>query len=325
MLMLLCAVALITGLGGAACEFEPADVVAYEANYNEQGECYWFNSYDFVIEPNVVQKIGVSNGNAATKWHMRYVFNKAGQLVRTENGKDGNTVLEREYSYDERGNLLAYKNYSGDKAGGEYTYDDDNNRLSYRQIWADGTVGDVFYYGYDEQGRRVSEKSFNGRGELNSSVVYKYDGDLLVRREQYALAGALVSRQEYKYDVAGRLMSVETYDIYDGLLRWQTFTYDENGNKLSETENTPGGMVADKRREYDEQGRCVGMYNYYADGWYERIRYEYDESGNVIAQYSQYGDEAETHIEYKYKTVLLPRNLQQRYEISDNEWFELEF
>ncbi|MGE4132485.1 MAG: RHS repeat-associated core domain-containing protein [Bdellovibrionales bacterium] len=113
--------------------------------------------------------------------------------------------------------------------------------------------------------------SHNGYGELVSEV-YKFNGSDLssfnMARDKLGritvkdeLIGGQTTRQEFTYDLSGRLSAVSR----NGVLR--SYTYDANGNRLSITENGSTSV----NWVYDEQDRLI-------------------QAGNVSLTYNANGD-----------------------------------
>ena len=159
-----------------------------------------------------------------------YTYDDKGNLLKkqeiiTINGKviQDSTV---EYTYDASGNKLSETNSGGFRS--EWTYDDRGNVLSCTDLDNDGSIRSGILYEYDDQNRLFNERLFGSDPEKPTEKFI------------------------YEYDEAGRLTTKylctpnSSKQNASGFCR---YTYDENGNLLSEITTQKDG-TEDSRIEY---------------------------------------------------------------------------
>lgn len=147
--------------------------------------------------------------------HTVYTYDSQGKLLKEEQVVK---VLEKvtstrtvEYTYDDRGNKLSIVNSTGLKQ--LWTYDEDGKLLTYRELTTDDVLVQGMIYEYDEQNRVLLEYICTENMENpNKKYIYEYDesGVLTVKYICTPNSNRLNASQFVRY------------------------TYDENGNLLSE-------------------------------------------------------------------------------------------
>lgn len=126
-----------------------------------------------------------------------------------------------------------------------YTYDDKGNILSAEGAENDNAPGKIVYQ-YDAKGHLSSSTS---TGEMGRTVIYTCDDMGRVISEG--------SKQTYTYDTQGNILS-ETYTYSEGSFRTYSYTYDTYGHVLSCTYDYDGSDEAGVTTyTYDEKGRLV--------------------------------------------------------------------
>ena len=99
-------------------------------------------------------------------------------------------------------------------------------------------------YEYDAGRHRVKEEYLED-GELYTTIVYEYSGDLLVRMEQRLSTGGMVY-ETYGYDELGRLIEQNSYypDAIGGPISSSgAFWYDDQGYRHGYKEDENGNLV----------------------------------------------------------------------------------
>ncbi|NEP56504.1 MAG: tandem-95 repeat protein, partial [Symploca sp. SIO2G7] len=225
--------------------------------------------------------------------------------IETVKDQFGNTTV---YEYDERGNVLT----EIDALGGitSRTYDDNNNTLTETDPLgntttftydADGDVltetdplGNVTRYTYDRFGNVLTTTDPTGQ-----TITNTYD----TRGNLTQIAGQASGTLTFSYDAFGNLTSMEdgsgttsfVYDAVgnitsqtDALGNETTFTYDSNGNRLSETttQTTPDGVrTLVTEMVYDSEGRVIQVTD--AEGGVTQT--VYDAAGNRVEEIDALG------------------------------------
>lgn len=218
------------------------------------------------------------------------------------------TSAEGAYSctmkYDARGNLIKVAYSNGDYYS--YEYNENNDEI----------VSEYFFsfYGYSVKSR--SESTYNSNGQLVSTKTVKDETD------ENGKITKSTTNTTYTYDAKGNLIKgISTGDEYENYKGENVFTYDANGNCLTETwvntYNADGIAYKDLseyKYTYDANNNVTIeniTYAYYEDGEevskdvYETI-YTYDSMGNILTEYEiltsyEMGEELGSDIyDYKY-------------------------
>jgi RHS repeat-associated protein len=235
-------------------------------------------------------------------------YDKVGRVVKSidELGRFS------EYQYDAAGRTTWMKDALGNKSS--YTYSTTGRRLT-----ETNALGQTTKYIYDDLSRFVATEfadgsrisnTFNAIGNRDSSTdqagriaYYEYDklnrltstiyadatpNDLTDNprtQTEYDELGRVVAtidengnREEFDYDIAGQLIESRS----DCRCRRKTYTYDNAGNKLTETDPLGHATVY----VYDTLDRLTQTN--YTDGTNTKI--VYDKLGQVIAQTNQMGN-----------------------------------
>ncbi|HIZ55024.1 MAG TPA: zinc ribbon domain-containing protein [Firmicutes bacterium] len=200
---------------------------------------------------------------------------------------DGDVTGRIAYDYDKKGHLLVQNEYNSDgdlETSLEYAYDSHGNLteekgykwgelIDWRETdynWRNLPV--ACRYGYQDGERRV---------EYKDEMQYDRDGNL-VKYISYTRSGNIGNWVENTYDENGNKLT-ETHYWNDKAQVFYRFTYDEQGNMLTQEQTNQGGV----RREWTEwvydDNRCVSTTDYNAAGLLVRkTEYTYDEAGNLL-------------------------------------------
>ncbi len=188
-------------------------------------------------------------------------------IITDESGPEGYTTT---YSYDGNGNLLSTTAPLGDTTF--KTYDSNNNLLS-----TTDSLGNTTSSTYDSRGNKTAVTYPDG-----SVATFSYDraGNLTAITD----GGTLMVSSEY--DNAGRVIRQ-----VDANGEETAFTYDANGNRLTET-RTVEGRTLTSTLTYDRSGRMTS----YTDFGGNVSSFEYNAAGNRIASTDGLG----RRTEYRY-------------------------
>jgi len=157
------------------------------------------------------RQVGITNPDGSTS---QTEYDAAGRVVAEINERGERT----EYEYDAAGRRTAVIDALGNRH--TFEYDADGNRI--REIDANGHVTE---YEYNDLGQKVLTRFDDGHTLID-------EVDVMGRRTaQVDQAG---TRTEYGYDGLGRLTEVRQF--LDGETLTTSYTYDSQGNKLTQTD-----------------------------------------------------------------------------------------
>ena len=191
------------------------------------------------------------SANDIRETRLQHTYNDKGQLIYTIDPKLNKDFsnYEQWYEYDERGNLVHYKNSHSEQF---FEYDENDNKVSEKfYYW-------VTTFKYDSRGNKIYS-NMDGREEWfaydsHNNLIYSYEGE----DEKWF---------EYEYDDNG--------NVTHKVSKYYTMAYGETGYRYRKAFN-----CRDEWYEYDKYNNVI----HYKDSttfekWYE---YEYDSKGRII-------------------------------------------
>ncbi|WP_161631985.1 RHS repeat domain-containing protein [Nocardiopsis baichengensis] len=166
---------------------------------------------------------------------------------------------------------------------------------------------------YDESTDRLDKASMVHRVGAGSLTTQTYDyndaGNILSIRDEPTEEERPSDVQCFEYDHLQRLTEAwtpnatgesscstdpSTDDLGGAAPYWDSYTYDESGNRVSETKRTPGGTT-DRAyvgtAETGGPGHGVARVDQSGHGGESVSTYEYDEAGNMVRRNSEDGDQ----------------------------------
>ncbi len=158
----------------------------------------------------------------------------------------------------------------------EYEYDIAGNRTKLIEPFAQ-----VWNYNYDQQ-NRLRHMTIGTSQTQEVDLSYKPNGLLDIVTQANGM------KTSYSFDGLNRLTSLLHKDATNDVVRSYAYTYDDNGNRLTETENGITNTYA-----YDEVNRIISN----SQG---NETYTYDKAGNRSSHNSSFAFIGDDTIEYKY-------------------------
>ena len=140
-------------------------------------------------------------------------------------------------------------------------------------------------YVYDEEGNLVSGEYFNGldkMGDYKFVTTKNADGGKLVEQwYKHVKDAELWMQNTYEFNAAGKLTRTTDYDLWGKVSTVYTFTYNDAGQLVEQTQTTDGEVV--KKLTFVYEGQLL-MEGHYEDngGSYGHYLYTYDENGNPV-------------------------------------------
>lgn len=184
-----------------------------------------------------------------------YTYTTDGKITEkvTVSGKNKDRTL---YTYDANGNLIreartvSHNDRVTENHAVDYTYDEAGNKLT-RTESREGTPLRVEEWTYSEAGQVLTYRELDGAGNVGEGLKYVYYPDGKVDEECFYIADTEELVTYYLYDDAGRVTkraSGKRYK-YINVTEMTLYTYDENGNLLTEITTEKDGTEL-SRKEY---------------------------------------------------------------------------
>lgn len=313
------------------CTYDGENLIGqsyYKNGALSQNIIYTYNAQGWLTEHTVVRDYG-------SETYIKYEYYEDGTIKRQvqKEAYVDDTFDEDIKEFDERGNLVYHKDALNPGVTHQYTYNDNDQLLEELSYHNDKPIK-ILRRTYDEAGHILTEfadcqweesynrrYSYNENGELikteyldmagnevdgYSQNIYDEKGNLVRREEIYLwdADGEYSGYHNYLYDENGNLIEESGFTSFyphavGGLSITCTYTYDENGRKISQLSVEDGEEMLSTWK-YDEQGNVIeetrGDYTY---------QYTYDEAGNLIKKvYLENGAETRTET-WTYQALYL--------------------
>ncbi len=207
-------------------------------------------------------------------------------------------------AYDEKGNLLTdtYASDDGKAAySNTYTYDSAGRILTHDTNDSHYATGHT-EFSYDAAGKLVTETFSNSENyTAKTDFTYGPEGKIA---EKVTVYDKQEDRTVYTYDENGRLVKEErTVRAGEKVLQSSSveYTYDEAGNKLTQTEIREGNPVRVEEWTYNEAGKVLTYRELDGKGNVgEGMKYVYDKNGRLEEETFYRGESAEEAAVYVY-------------------------
>lgn len=268
-------------------------------------------TYTYDEQGNQISKSIDSGADEVVEQITFYAYDEQGNRTSESYDYNADGVADETntytYTYDEQGNLTSEIDFGADPLINRintYTYDEQSNLISESYgdlaftnigVEHDGNAHDIisqkYFYkynsNYDEAGNEIEKKRY--LGETGKITYYAHDNNGNLYREININNGNIDQVITYTYDEQGNLIS-ESYDYdYNGVAdRIDAYTYNEQGNLSTKNIDSDTDGVADETitYTYDEQDNLITeSIDSNADGIADQIMtYAYDNRGNLISE-----------------------------------------
>lgn len=283
----------------------------------------------------LLMEVSWQNENGETTRRLQYEYNADGTLKQTSDIYADGYRTDIEYAYDEEGRNVSTRHLEG--AGeerhllGEITTIYDKGAKYQYSVWYDdmGAVSYTAHIVYDEQDNVLNAANTNADGTLQNRTEWDYDeAGRLVAYRQYDGADNLTYSYYTAYDERGNKVSVSGGWLDENDTRTTEYEYDERGNMLRQiVKYADSSEVMDYTEYvYDEDGRKTAQIYYIGgleDGdWADEYRYVYDENGCLIKQEAvDEGGRVYSWREYDYVQVMVPAARLEQVQATQKEWW----
>ena len=179
-----------------------------------------------------------------------------------------------ERTFDENGHVLT-KHYSDSDDSWNTTvntYDENGNQLT-EKYTSSGGSDTLLTNTYDENGQLIHAVTLN-RGVKTREVTHKYDEK-----------GRVIQDYVWRYEPSSDFTSASTTD----------FTYDENGNTLTQYQHDLSGYWSKTESTYTADNKLLTERFKDSDGYITAKENVYDENGFLIAGTETYGGSTYTY------------------------------
>ena len=126
-----------------------------------------------------------------------------------------------------------------------------------KSYYGDGQIDTITNYTYDATYKIQKSVQTNEQGEVLESQIYQYDDELLVKRLNYGFANSLNSYSVFTYDSNGNLITETMYDSNDKVQSISEFDYKDNLIVNWRTLSGNGGVLALTTYVYNKNSQLV--------------------------------------------------------------------
>ena len=230
-------------------------------------------TYTYDEKGNLIKEVDVYVNQSSQIYE--YVYDAEGRILKKIRIDTNSQQYTDEYTYDSTGKLIALlqTNPSGKATAHTYTYDADGNRVGETVVHPDRFRS---FYTYAADGELILRVKVSGDGQEWARYELTYDENGRLLRKVDRMHGSYEKAEDYSYDENGNLVQMLKND--GCTTQTYTYTYDERGNRLTETHVAPGGVVRSViEHTYDTNDRLIQTKK--GD---TVTTYAYDEEGHLM-------------------------------------------
>lgn len=206
---------------------------------------------------------------------LEYTYNEDGTVTHTSKNASGvaiqmtnldtdGNVIHNAW-FDNNGALMETADYTRDENGVETTITKDAN----------GVIRHKFVYDLNNN-IRIADEIYNEKGVLEQYSKYEYSQDGSMTETKYDSGGKVVTVTKYNAD--GEIDSIEYYGGTENIIEETNFYYDEEGNRLSITQNAQNDILVFSK--FNKNG--LRIFNYDAKSY--SLQKLYDVRDMIVEQ-----------------------------------------
>lgn len=291
--------------------------MVYVNGDEESREIY---AYVYDAADNIVKREFTDINGKKKTWV--YTYDEKGRCIKEESGGDSYVDIIITYAYDEADRLLlSYETYGGSDSWKktENTYDTNGNLLKNEYLTSEGS-GWTYEYTYDTEGNQTSYSHtlpdspdhwqkwyMEGDKKIEESLSHghNYEKSISVDGKYiywYFRRGNDVTQTDFTYDEQGnRLTELTWFGNSNG--EYIVYTYDDRNNLLQKAVYT----ITDRDRPeetatlyevkdtytyiYDADGRILKQEHTDGDGYVTKAEYTYDAAGRLLTHKNAYDND----------------------------------
>ncbi|MBQ3202166.1 MAG: hypothetical protein IJB36_00815 [Clostridia bacterium] len=263
---------------------EKGHLIKIESVYDGEHSTHEYphDEHGNLIDEDIIREYD-ANGNVvrfvSTKvfpYESVFTYNDKQQLVREEYTYEGSEPVVCTYTYNENGQLLAFRTSNGNYR--IYTYDEDGRLIGQEYDNPEPRKATFFY---DEEGRYLGYRSASLSGDSvreTTYTYYTYDGKDYVLTYKDANEDSYIDETIYTYE-KDRLISEKR--IRNGETISETvYTYNEDGRLLNKNVSHNGEMYSESAYTYQD-GKLVSITETRNNGNVTEYTYTYNENGDI--------------------------------------------
>lgn len=244
--------------------------------------------YQYDKQGNRIEKKWINNaGDVVEIWSCTY-DERGNRLKETLHDKEMNPKYFEVHLYNEKGQKIKTEQYesyfqrSVDKRT-TFLYNNKDSLILKTEFNERGNIRrDTIIY--DEKGRKTHRIGFYDTNKRNTYNEFKYNQDgKLIDERTFNGDGTLQSRRTYEYDEKEGLFTENRHNSNDEIFLTFISRYNTDGILLSRETHRKNGMEGQKTYTYDDKQLLLEENHYNSIGELTQvIQYEYDNIGNTI-------------------------------------------
>ncbi|MCF8230332.1 MAG: hypothetical protein K9G58_16205 [Bacteroidales bacterium] len=179
-------------------------------------------------------------------------------------------------------------------------YDQDGNELLEINYTPDGVIQDKTEKKYDEQGRMIEQKYYDGEDLLAEHLTFERDNEGKIHREFMHYLDGSKDTTFFNYNTEGQLISKITKDEEDQEESREEYTY-QHENRIKYEKHEEGELKKKEESRFDEKGNLVeSIVTDHEQQDYYSLKHEYDGDKRIRTfRYHQDGKLIEK-LEFRY-------------------------
>jgi hypothetical protein len=182
------------------------------------------------------------------------VYNDKGDIVKINDKQKDEIKIRKEFVYDTTGLLREERTYNTDgniHRISKFIYNT-KNQLIKEESYNPNKIDATSIYEYDENGNKVKVTTDN------SVTVYKWLGNQLIEEETTNETIGKEEKIRYKYNDKGQRTQKKSRHFYFATTITTTYSYDESGKLILESEKSSSGVSSKITYQYDDRGLLIG-------------------------------------------------------------------
>ncbi|MDD5569887.1 MAG: hypothetical protein PHD97_01905 [Bacteroidales bacterium] len=228
-----------------------------------------------------------SGGNDIVDKIDTYKYDEAGRLIELINLVPAISMkIIYKYQYDNKGNLITEKKFTGERLDYEYTSTFDEKNRKIKEIKTYPAGDNIYYvtYSYNINDSIIEETYFDKNDKLTNKKTFKYDNKNQKVEECNFSGNTLINKYTCTYNQFGDKLIESTYLSNDILSQTIEYVYNDKRKLIDRQVKEDGVSILMRETYYYNAGNnLTEEIKYDRNGNIsEHLFYKYDKHSNII-------------------------------------------